>query len=630
MPSVSRHGALRVAPKRGVPKRGSVGQQTPVLMELEVMNLCGECMLTLKVPESMFGRDLWKMILENVPSKPGLQLIVSFNASKLLLNESLQQQGLWGERLQVSAVYMPTNLPSAWHFAHGLNVVDEEFSLNGITTVIGVTNDKTPALLKNLPNSIHTLTFHRRFNQKIHHVRWPAGLQSVDFGEAFDQSLDGVRWPSGLQSLTLGHHFNQSLDNVTWPAGLQSLTLGSCFNQSLDNVTWPAGLQSLTFGDFNQSLGNVTWPAGLQSLTLGRMFCQNLDNARWPEGLQDLKFRDGCNQSLDNVTWPASLQRLGLGVCFNQSLDNVAWPAGLQSLTFGNRFNQSLDNVTWPAGLQSLTFGDDFTQSLDNVTWPAGLQSLTLGLHFNQSLGKVTWPTGLQSLTLEGVFDQSLDNVTWPAGLQSLTFGAGFNQSLNNVAWPEGLHDLTFGYSFDQDLAHVTWPTGIQALTFLAIFSDKLVNAAWPADLQSLAFFRIRHRGGLDLNPHDMLPRTALPTSLRTLLVEEMLLMCWKWMSRWWFQRFFIFTPKIGEDFLFDEHIFQMGWFNHQLVLLCEGRNVFCSTERPGGKMWAKRRHSAARPYRIAALHRIHRIIPRKTWELKGTEPNATPWKYGP
>ena len=35
--------------------------------------------------------------------------------------------------------------------------------------------------------------------------------------------------------------------------------------------------------------------------------------------------------------------------------------------------------------------------------------------------------------------------------------------------------------------------------------------------------------------------------------------------SGWWFQRFFIFTPKIGEMIQFDEHIFQMGWFNHQV-----------------------------------------------------------------
>ena len=31
-----------------------------------------------------------------------------------------------------------------------------------------------------------------------------------------------------------------------------------------------------------------------------------------------------------------------------------------------------------------------------------------------------------------------------------------------------------------------------------------------------------------------------------------------------WFQICYIFTPKLGEDSQFDEHIFQMGWFNHQ------------------------------------------------------------------
>ena len=29
--------------------------------------------------------------------------------------------------------------------------------------------------------------------------------------------------------------------------------------------------------------------------------------------------------------------------------------------------------------------------------------------------------------------------------------------------------------------------------------------------------------------------------------------------SRWWFQIFFLFSPLFGEDFQFDEHIFQMG-----------------------------------------------------------------------
>jgi len=32
------------------------------------------------------------------------------------------------------------------------------------------------------------------------------------------------------------------------------------------------------------------------------------------------------------------------------------------------------------------------------------------------------------------------------------------------------------------------------------------------------------------------------------------------------FKYVFIFTPNPGEMIQFDDHIFQMGWFNHQLV----------------------------------------------------------------
>ena len=38
--------------------------------------------------------------------------------------------------------------------------------------------------------------------------------------------------------------------------------------------------------------------------------------------------------------------------------------------------------------------------------------------------------------------------------------------------------------------------------------------------------------------------------------------------SRWWFQIFLIFTPNLGEDSHFDQHIFQMGW-NHQPDFHC-------------------------------------------------------------
>eukprot|EP00434_Breviolum_minutum_P015757 symbB.v1.2.013883.t1/scaffold997.1/size145858/2 len=464
---------------------------------LVVIGISGEGMLTLNVADSMLGRDLWKTILDKVPCKPGLQLAVS-HSSRLVLHESLQQQGLGGQRAQVCATYMPVNLHDSWRFAHGYSVEDAEFSLNGITEVTGV-DDSMPALLHNLPKSLRTLNFHRRFNQEIHGMRFPANLRNLTFGQNFNRSLDKVTWPEGLQSLSFGWYFNQSLDNVTWPAGLQSLTFGGYFNQSLDNVTWPAGLRSLTSGMyFNQSLDNVTWPAGLRSLSFGLRslsfgwyFNQSLDHVTWPAGLESLTFGVDFNQSLDNVTWPAGLQSLTFGQDFNQNLDNVTWPEGLHSLTFRGCFDQNLDNVTWPAGLQSLTFrSGDFNQSLDNVTWPAGLQSLTFGVKFNQNLGNVTWPEGLQSLTFGQDFNQNLDNVTWPAGLQSLTFGKNFDQNLDNVTWPAGLQSLTFGDLFNQCLDNVTWSEGLQSLTFGQFFNQSLDKVPWPAAIQSLTFPR--------------------------------------------------------------------------------------------------------------------------------------------
>ena len=47
---------------------GSMGEG---LIELEVLSMSGDCMLTLNVSDSMLGRDLWKTILHKVPCKPG-------------------------------------------------------------------------------------------------------------------------------------------------------------------------------------------------------------------------------------------------------------------------------------------------------------------------------------------------------------------------------------------------------------------------------------------------------------------------------------------------------------------------------------------------------------------------------
>ena len=42
-------------------------------------------------------------------------------------------------------------------------------------------------------------------------------------------------------------------------------------------------------------------------------------------------------------------------------------------------------------------------------------------------------------------------------------------------------------------------------------------------------------------------------------------------------QIFSIFIPKIGEMIQFDEHIFQMDWFNHQLASLSFWEGLFSS-----------------------------------------------------
>ena len=47
---------------------------------------------------------------------------------------------------------------------------------------------------------------------------------------------------------------------------------------------------------------------------------------------------------------------------------------------------------------------------------------------------------------------------------------------------------------------------------------------------------------------------------------------CGNYFSRWWqTQIFFIFTPNLGEDEPILTHIFQLGWFNHQLLFFFFG-----------------------------------------------------------
>lgn len=67
---------------------------------VEVVSLEGE-KIALKVPESIRGMELRKMIAARVAAKPGASVAVLFEASLLSLSETLAQQGISGCRMSM-------------------------------------------------------------------------------------------------------------------------------------------------------------------------------------------------------------------------------------------------------------------------------------------------------------------------------------------------------------------------------------------------------------------------------------------------------------------------------------------------------------------------------------------------
>ena len=66
------------------------------LVEIEVVSISGECMLTLNAADSMLGRELWRNILDKLPFKPGRQLVLSHNTSKLVLHQKFAASRISG------------------------------------------------------------------------------------------------------------------------------------------------------------------------------------------------------------------------------------------------------------------------------------------------------------------------------------------------------------------------------------------------------------------------------------------------------------------------------------------------------------------------------------------------------
>ena len=431
-------GSLRAAPMAHNKRRRidgnidsasrSVGEG---LIELEVLSMSGECMLTLNVSDSMLGRDLWKMILDKVPSKPGLQLVLSHNTSKLVLHESLQQQGLGSQRAQVSATYMPVNLLAALRFAHGCNVEDEEFIIER-----NYRNDRG-WVTKCLP----CCTICQRAFAPWHlHMALISDLLMWDYQPAFKVWL--------LES--------DSIRAWTKCHGQQAFNAWLLVRNSIRTWTMWHGQQAFK-----------VWLLVVISIRAWTMWHGQQAFKVWLLEENSIRAWTGSHGQQAFKVW------LLVGH-FNQSLNKVSWPAGLQSLTFGYCFNQSLNKVSWPAGLQSLTFGSRI--SIRTWTMWDGQQAFKVWLLESDSIRAWTKWHGQQAFKdwlLVGEVQQNLNNVTWPAGLQSLTFGENFDKNLNKVSWPAGLQSLTFGYFFNQSLNKVLHGQQVFKVWLLEAFQSE-------------------------------------------------------------------------------------------------------------------------------------------------------------
>ena len=161
------------------------------------------------------------MIAEELPPKRGTQVAVQNQASPILDQKTLEEQGILGDAdapATGSCTYVPTNFCAAVSCLQDVHVEEGEAALEGLTQIAGAT---TTEYVHHLPKSLESLTLDDHFTENLAGVKLPSAMKSLAFGEEFNQSLEGLTWPKDLQSVTFGKNFNQSLEGVTLPAVLK-------------------------------------------------------------------------------------------------------------------------------------------------------------------------------------------------------------------------------------------------------------------------------------------------------------------------------------------------------------------------------------------------------------------------
>jgi hypothetical protein len=161
-----------------------------------------------QVPTSMLGRQLYQMIIERLPVRPGARLSVQNGSSPLSLRLTLKQQGMQAGFATLSCVYLPVNLLSAWKYLEGEKVDDEEFVLQGLTHIAGV---KSVDVILELPNSLQHLTLSKTFDESLAGVHFPRWTSGIEFWQWIQPELEWCGFAKGFAKRVFWSKIPQTL-----------------------------------------------------------------------------------------------------------------------------------------------------------------------------------------------------------------------------------------------------------------------------------------------------------------------------------------------------------------------------------------------------------------------------------
>ncbi|KAM9965965.1 hypothetical protein ACTFIR_006149 [Dictyostelium discoideum] len=264
-----------------------------------------------------------------------------------------------------------------------------------------------PLSIGSFPSSIQTLEFNC-FNQDINFGEIPSNVKNLKFGYPFNKSLKNL--PNSIESLTIMQCYDRKIE------------LGHCLSLTELNFTH--------YNRFNEEIKPGDLPITLKKLSLGSIFNKVLIHGSIPPQLEYLNLGEEFNKPLEEGILPNSIKTLYLGVKFSQILKVFDLPKSLTNLIgIGNLKLQSPNVLNELTQLIELNLGNYYNHQIEVNYLPLNLKSLNLG-SLNQSLIPNSLPNSITFLDMGKLYNHKLDINILPKSLNHLIFSNEFNQSL--------------------------------------------------------------------------------------------------------------------------------------------------------------------------------------------------------